>query len=317
MTVGALPMTPLWTTSLPESLTGSMRPVFDRATSSVYVADGWGTSYASLSLRRLSIADGAVTAAVRLRAPVFSVALGDDAEHVVGATGKRLIELRRSNLEETARWDKNVPRYAHYAARSGPYALLMGWAGPSVGIFDLRSGTCAKKKVGSCQGLRRRSDGTVLILSGKQGTISSCAPASSTLRQIARPGPFIFASFSETEALVALGLGDPYVTTGNTITHSRLAQSVGLVDLNESGGSVAVEAPLPFDGLWLSADGRRLFFAQGPRFLICARDGSKLTITAEHELPEQFTPVLVVPDRSIVLGADRTSARGTVAAWRF
>src|SRR4051794_22829054 len=134
-------MTPIWMTELPESLRGSPDPVFDAETKSVYACDGWGTAFASLSLRRLSLADGSVTGVVRVRTPVFSVSVGNSLEPLIVVTGTRIVELERATLGEVGRWDKGVPRYSHRGARLRRHAVLMSWLGPTASIFDLESGT--------------------------------------------------------------------------------------------------------------------------------------------------------------------------------
>lgn len=128
-------MTPIWTTELPYSLTGSMVPVFDAVTGSLLVSDGWGTPFASLSLRRLSLSGGEVTGAARVRSAVYSTALSPSPESILVASGKRLLELERTTLRETRRWDKGGPQYAHRCVRIGDLAVCMSSRGPTVGLF--------------------------------------------------------------------------------------------------------------------------------------------------------------------------------------
>jgi hypothetical protein len=102
----------------------------------------------------------------------------------------------------------------------------MTWAGPSLSIFDLESGHCKRKKVGSCQGLFRRNN-----------------------------------------------------------------------------------------SLWVSSDASRFFFGQGNRIRVCAFDGCDYVLVRELTLTERFEPLLVIPVRSIALGADRISTKTRIETW--
>jgi len=310
-------MKPLWAIELGQSLRGSMSPVFDPLTDSVYLSDGWGTAFASLSLRRFSLQDGAQTAALRLRAPVFSVCFASEKGSVLVASGKRLVEIDRGTWAEVGRWESGVPKYSHYSAIVGRHALLMGWAGPTLSIFDLAEGSCIRRRIGSCQGLFSRSDGSVLVCSGKQGVVSTCTPGASRVREFAKTEPFLGAAHCSARDVLVLAIGVPFEISETSAKSFRVSDQLRILQLERPAPGLDVRAPAAFDAFWVSADARRFFFGRGNLLRVYGFDGRELALEGERTLPADLEPFLVVPERSIVLGADTKSKKGRIEAWRL
>ena len=310
-------MKPLWAIELAQSLRGSMPPVFDPLTDSVYLSDGWGTSFASLSLRRFSLEDGAQTAALRLRAPVFSVCFASEKGSVLVATGKRLVEIDRRTWAEVARWESGVPKYSHYSAIVGRHVLLMGWAGPTLSIFDLVEGSCTRRRIGSCQGMFPRSDGSVLVCSGKQGVVSTCIPGASSVQEFVKTESFLGAVHCRAGDVLILAIGVPFEITETSATSFRVSDRLKILQLEEPAVGLDVRAPTAFDAFWANADARRFFFGRGNLLRVYGFDGRELTLESERTLPNALEPFLIVPERSIVLGADTRSDKGRIEAWRL
>lgn len=308
-------MTPIWTTELPHSLTGSPAPVFDPTTDSLLVADGWGTPFASLSLRRLSLSDGKVTGTARIRSAVYSTASSPSSESILVACDKRLLELDRTTLGEIKRWDKRVPRYAHHCVRIGELAVCMSWRGPTVGLFDLGDGSCRRKTVGSCQGLYRHGDRSVLICSGKEGIVATYDTERAALTPVAVPGPFIHTAYADEPALLLLGLGLPFQTTAQSVTHNRVSDRLAFIRTQPDAEVHSTDAPVPFSWMSLSPDGQHLVLALGQDVHVCSRDGTTVKVSAHHELPTPLEPALIVHDQLIAV--DTQSKHGVVSAWRL
>ncbi len=109
----------------------------------LYVGDGWGVTYASLSLRILDVADGAELAKVptRHQQPRAITFVGADA---LVATDSRLFQLRRADLVEQRVWDSRVPRYADTIVHENGKLFVANWLRPSAAIFDLDSGRTSR-----------------------------------------------------------------------------------------------------------------------------------------------------------------------------
>lgn len=310
-------MTPLWTTELPYSLTGSMAPVLDATTGSLLVSDGWGTPFASLSLRRLSLSNGEVTGTAHVRSAVYSTALSTSPEAILVASGKRLLELERTPLRETRRWDKGVPQYAHHVVRIGELAVCMSSRGSTAGIFNLDDGSCRRKTVGSCQGLYRHGDRSALICSGREGVVATLDAAKATLTTIAALGPFIHAAYADQAAVVLLGLGVPFDVTSQSVTRHRMSERLAFVRAQPGAEVVAMDAPVPFSWMSLSPDGRQLVLADGQDIYVCRCDGTSVEVAEQHELPAPLEAALIVHDRELLIAIDTHSKQGVVSAWHI
>src|SRR5712691_1126328 len=109
----------------------------------LYVGDGWGVAYASLSLRILRVADGAELAIVRTRhqqarAITF---VGTDA---LVATDSRLFQLRRTDLVGLRAWVSRVPRYADTLVHEDGKLFMANWLRPTAAVFDLNAGRTSR-----------------------------------------------------------------------------------------------------------------------------------------------------------------------------
>ncbi len=109
----------------------------------LYVADGWGVAYASLSLRILNVANGAELAKVRTRhqqARAITFVGGD----ALVATDSRLFQLRRADLVEQRAWVSRVPRYADTLVHANGKLFMANWLRPTAAIFDLDAGRTSR-----------------------------------------------------------------------------------------------------------------------------------------------------------------------------
>jgi hypothetical protein len=304
----------LWTTGLPESLTASHALVFDPLTDCVYVADGWGTAYASLCLRRLSLSSGSITAAVVVRAGVFSACLDPQSPSLLVAAGARLIEVERRTCAVVRSWKTGVPKNSHHSALIGRTALLMGWLGPSLSIFDLESGHCRRTRLGSCQAMLMRKNGRVLVCSGYQGVIHEFDPVTQRVLELMQTGPFVEAAYCADADALVLAPGVPFELTDNSIKHTRNCDRITIIRI-EDASTLDFPGLEPFDSVWASSDALRLFVAKDGHMRVYERHGPDLTLRRKLDFSEGFESLLVIPERSIALAADRISSKGRIEAW--
>lgn len=310
-------MKPLWGIDLPHSLIGSMEPVYDELTDTVYFADGWGTSYSSLCLRRVALKDGSLAEPLRLRAPVFSVAFDPHEASMLVAAGKRLIEIDRRSWRELSRWEIGVPKHSHNSVVHARRAVLAGWAGPSIGIFDLENGACHRRKVGSCQGLFVREQGDIIVCSGKEGRLSLCEPESATVKPLADIGPFMHTTHCAAAHSLVIGLGVPFEITASSVSQFRESSHLAVVSLDVPDDTAKVQVPIAFDALWASSDARRLFLHSHGRLHEYEFDGLRLEAIREDALPGGMTPWIVLPERGLALVAKFDSEVSRIEAWNL
>lgn len=107
----------LWRKRLENGIFGSIAPTQDPFCADVfYVADGWGSSYASMRLRRMSFATGEETASALLRNAVRCMHFSADAQHIFAVTDSKIYRLRRGSLQIAEKYEKGVPKYSDFVA---------------------------------------------------------------------------------------------------------------------------------------------------------------------------------------------------------
>ncbi|HTF89414.1 MAG TPA: hypothetical protein VK843_13460 [Planctomycetota bacterium] len=298
---------PLWTARLPFSLFGSMTPVCDLESDSVYVSDGWGTAYASICLRKIGLRDGAQQLELRTRTDLASACLDERGDSVLAVGRKRLIEFDRRTGSERERWQKSVPQNSFHSALIGRKTFLMHGDGPTLGIYDLTRGSCERKRIGSCDGLFVDAAENLIIASGKEGLVSEYAPATGRVKQLATPGPFRAAAYSRADQRILLGLGEPFVAEAGTKHPGESALRWDALALLSLGSGARVDVPLgrTFQDLWVSRSGETLYLAQDDRLRRCQVSKNGLVTVDERHLQPNGRILLVVPERSIALCVDR------------
>ena len=130
-----------WSATLP----GDARHLLaiDPAGAHLYAGDGWGVTYASLSLRLIDMNDGRELRRMRTKyqQPRSITYRGPD---LLVATDSRLFQLSRSDLQVRRTWERGVPRFADALELESDKLLMTNWLRPTAGIFDLMSGRSAR-----------------------------------------------------------------------------------------------------------------------------------------------------------------------------
>jgi hypothetical protein len=126
-----------WSITLPGTNPGPL--FFDEATASLLVADGWGVSYQSMSMRQVDIRTGRQGATVRTKAALRAVAKGTSQNAFYLLGDKALFIHDGSTLERRAAFDRRVPRYSNQVAEFEAGSVLLGT--PSgVRLYELATG---------------------------------------------------------------------------------------------------------------------------------------------------------------------------------
>lgn len=310
---------PLWTAAMPFSLVGSMAPVCDPDSDSVFVSDGWGTAYAAIRLRRLALATGEEKASARLGEGAGCVFFSADGRTVVAATGKRLLAFDRGSLEEVGRWTSKVPRYAFYGALMGRRAALMNWRGPSLGLYDLDESRCQRVRVGSCNGLFPVSDSGLMVCSGKEGRVSVVDVADGRVATILETPRFLRAHHCSARSFLVLVIGDPFECTDASVRHFHDSRLLRIHSLSGAGGFDELRLPRSFGLSALSEDATRLYLADASSVMTCTLDGSRIARMREGTLPPRLEVAAFVPERSIAIAVshDRQRKRSSLYALKL
>lgn len=165
----------LWRKRLENGVFGGIAPTQDPFDADVfYVADGWGSSYASMRLRRMSFASGEETASALLRNAVRCMHFSADAQHIFTVTDSKIYRLRRGSLQIDEKYEKGVPKYSDFVAGDEQDGLvLLNRSGGSVAAFNYAQGGVSKKRLKDegCRLLLRGSGERYLIASPVRGCV--------------------------------------------------------------------------------------------------------------------------------------------------
>ena len=234
----------------------AMNPEGDR----VFVGDGYGVAYASLSLRTLRARDGAEAARVRTRHQQPR-ALTHRGPSVLMATDSRLFELNGSDLAIQETWDHRVPRYTDAMELQDRKVLMTNWLKPGAAVFDLGTGRVSRWTLEP--GLRQLRIGADLaIYSLHSGLLRRVDARSRTGEPILRGERGRWVALAANRWLAVLvarwevdpgGVEQPAASSRELVIHDLQAGTARRVRLSRD--TVAVEAGQSAE-LWLMQRGQ-------------------------------------------------------------
>jgi hypothetical protein len=226
----------------------------------LYVGDGWGVAYASLSLRILDMADGAELAKIRTRhqqARAITFVGGD----AFLATDSRLFQLSRADLTERRAWDSRVPKFTDTLAHENGKLFMANWLRPTAAIFDLDQGGTARLSLEpGLRALRRGGELLVYALrSGALRTVDLAKPSSTLLIQ-SEPGRWVTTIANRWLAVLKAGwkadsggVAVPAETSNELVLHDLDTGAVHTRPLTRE--TVAIEGAASSPLLWLAQRG--------------------------------------------------------------
>lgn len=142
---------------------GVLDPTIDPYDKSVfYVSDGWGTSYGSIRIRKLSLETGEELANILTRD--FARHFYFNSKNIIVCLNKRILKLNRDDFSLQATYKTNVPRYTDYVGSDDLNTLLlMNYNSQYLFNFNMQTEKSTKKKVDSCCGIERIETDTFWI----------------------------------------------------------------------------------------------------------------------------------------------------------
>jgi hypothetical protein len=235
----------------------------------VYVADGWGVSYASLALTAYALDSGSQMASVRTGTSIRCMATGPGGD-LVGLTDTRLYRLDPVTLGVKSRIDAGIPGHSDWIAVRGSSVVVANWLRPTVGIVDLQTGTVRRRR-GHPTSVLAGSDGPVFLVAVLAGGVWTVDPVTGEIRAFIESRPAVYAAAGNNR-LVLLD-GKPHIVVDETRIDHKEVRSKRVLLIDASSGAPSGEFQL--------ADGASIL-SFGPSGL-WAFGGDDLQHVADHD----------------------------------
>ena len=153
----------IWKTTLKNGIYGSLTPPLADPFNPdhFYVADGWGSMYASMRLHKLSFSTGKEVANVLIRNTVRCMYFSADGQHIFALTDNKIFQLSRETLAVVKKHEKGIPKFSDYVASNDQDTLiLMNFNGITVTAYNYIEESAKKKRI--------KGEGCALIAREKQ-----------------------------------------------------------------------------------------------------------------------------------------------------
>ena len=250
-----------WEAPLENPIYGGLYPVRDPFEQSCfYIGDGWGSSYPSMKLRKLSLDNGMEKAAFPVKNAVRCIYINN--RRLFAATDNKIWILQREDLTLEKKIEKTSLKYPDYlAADDGNNLLMMNHRGSYLAIMDYRENLTRKKKIAqSCRGIIRQNPEVYLVMDGFGGEIIPYHLADDKRDVIIEDKPFSQAK---------IGHGDKVFLRGGTITDNQGVPVVTpnrefrIVDVRSGNRIDEFDIPLDYEHFYLSGDQNDLYLIKG------------------------------------------------------
>ena len=154
-----------------ESYPSTCRPFYP---DHFYVADGWGSKYASMRLHKLSFSTGKEVANVLIRNSVRCMYFRADGQYLFAITDNKIFQLSRETLAVVKKHEKGIPKFSDYVASNDQDTLiLMNFNSITVTAYNYVEESTRKKRIKGegCALITREKPDTYLIASDQNGVI--------------------------------------------------------------------------------------------------------------------------------------------------
>jgi len=285
----------LWRKRLENGIFGGIASTLDPFCADVfYVADGWGSSYASMRLRRMSFATGEETASALLRNAVRCIHFSADTQHIFAVTDSKIYRLRRGSLQIEEKYEKGVPKYSDFVAGDEQDGLvLLNRSGGSVAVFNYAQGGVSKKRLKDegCRLLLRGSDGRYLIASPVRGCVQRYDVAKGRVEILFEVGTFDAAQLDN---------------AGNWYFHPAVYLPAKICDGHVEGARMILSGKI----LMMDVDGARKDWDTGVKFkqMRLSADEKSLLLQSENGVWRFLPSVGRIESEILLDGGERLEA---------
>lgn len=254
----------LWQVQLQNTIFGGVSPTLDPFdASTLYIADGFGSSYTSMRLRRLDLTTGNQTANILLRNAVRCMHFSADGQYIFAVTDNKIYRLCRHSLQILEKYEKGVPKYSDFIASNERDTLILSnRLGGSVVAFNYVQGSINRKKLKDrgCRLLRHEHDERYLITTPVRGSVQRYDVAKGKIETLFEVGTFN-ASLLDKKGnwYFHPAVYVPAKNYDNHGTGEQMLLSNKILMLGTDGTQKEWDTGVQFKEIRLSADGKSLF----------------------------------------------------------
>lgn len=203
-------LTKLWEIELSNPFSvGTVEPGIDLVTkSALYIADGLGSTFASMKFRKLSLENGTEIASVKINNVVRCWHYNSKNKEILAVSDNKIFIMDHATFQLKEKLTKNIPRYMDYIESDGKNNLIMmNWRGKSLSIYNTESGKVINKRVKWCRGIYKESGESFLVFSPLSEGIFRYNTTDDSLIKVLDTGIFSSAMISDS-GTIAIRAGE-------------------------------------------------------------------------------------------------------------
>ena len=300
-------ITKRWTITLKNKIYGSMQPQLDTFDNSAfYISDGWGSSYGSMRLRKISFETGEELGSAVLRDGTRCVHINED--YIFAILNKRIVKLNRSDMKVLHTYKKGVPFCADYvSANQSNTLLLMNSMGNFLNIFNYQTETVKKKKVVECCGIEKMDEDHYLVFNFD--SVLEYSLEKNRLKQLLNTG--IYKNY-------VMGQSGQIYFICQDDSKNETASRIIIYESIHKNKSRAIDPGIKFNNIQLSADEKLLYLYSyhGNSLSVYSLEEGKIVF--EYMFPDCI--VAIFDNLNVFITSNdiyRTDDPMTLTCWEF
>ncbi|MDR2921622.1 MAG: hypothetical protein LBV72_19935 [Tannerella sp.] len=286
-----------WTKDLQNPIYRGLYPAIDPYDPlHCYIGDGWGSTFPSMKLRRISLETGGETASFRIKNTPRCIYI--DKDKIFAASDNKFFILNRETLTLKKKIEKNILQYADYMEFDGKdHILLMNHRGNYLVILNYLQEKSKKKKIArSCRGIYKQSPGKFWIMDSYSGEIICYDLEKNTHQILLKDKTFTQSEIVDFETAYLRG-GD--IVERQNIAYVELNSKFRIISLQTKECIDEFEIPFEFEKFNLSSDKENLFLSGRNKFTVFSL--KQKNITGQYIFEEQEEIISFIHGKSDTL----------------
>jgi len=249
-----------WETELPNPFgVGVIEPGIDPITkSALYIADGAGSSFASMKFRKLSLENGKEIASVKINNTVRCWHLNSKTKEILAVSDNKIFIIDHETFRPKDKLTNSIPRYMDYIeSDANNNLIMMNWRGKSLSIYNMEQEKVINKRLKWCRGIFKESDTSFLISSPLSEGIFRYNRAKDSLMKVLDTGVFSSVSISKSKTIfIQAGEYIPEKKQEHSATsdHINALSDIAVYQSVEDNNPIILTPEIEYKKIHLSSD---------------------------------------------------------------